>query len=242
MSKNLCPENDIFFENSQTVRFETNIPAGTYTASAIVKSTDTDSSVCLMLFTYADNTTKEVYISRSVAEERVSKTFDLTQEAAKVRIYASEGYNLSVGDTATFNKLMIEAGSEMTDYVPYGDDLKPIPLGGDPEVIIYWMAVAGTLTINLLHNPTCRETHLIRKLLDPNYQSPILAISDNTSRTERYLLDLINGTTEMLSNVPKSDKEKYLHCMIGGTVDEMPNPNACFLNYWMNKALEAMKK
>lgn len=249
MSKNLCPENNITFENSQTIRFETPLPIGTYTASAIVESTDTDSSVCLMLFTYADGGTKEVYIGRSPVDstERVFKTFELTQNATRVRIYASEGYNPSVGDTATFTKLMIEVGDQMTDYLPYGEEEplpeepEEMPLGDAPEVIMHYCVLAGALTSNLLINSTCQETMLLRKLIDPSYQLPFNTVSVH-SRTERYLLDLINGTTIMLSNIPKSDKEKYLHVAIGGTADEMPNPDACLLNYWMNEWLKKLGK
>lgn len=242
MSKNLCPENDLIFENSQTIRFEENIPAGTYTASAIVKSTDTDGSTCLMLFTYADGTTKEVYIGRSVDQERVFKTAEFTKEVSRVRIYASEGYNPSVGDTGTFTQLMIEAGSEMTEYVPYGDDPEPEPEPEDSkeqaEIIYYWMAMAGMIPILVLPEPSCRETELLRRLLDSTYQ-PSFTLDQSDSRVEKYLWDLINGTQEMLSNIPKSDKEKFLHVKIGGTVSEMPNPEACELNFWMNEWLKA---
>lgn len=243
MSKNLCPENDISFENSQTVRFETPIPAGTYTASAIVESTDTDGSTCLMLFYYADNSTTEVYIGRSPVDstERVSKTFTLAQESTKVRIYAGEGYTPSDGDTATFTKLMIEAGDQMTDYVPYGDESAseepsdPIEKARqEAEILTYYMALVGSMDISRLKTPTCRETMLLRKLLDPSYEVPF-AVGGTSSRVELYLWDLIEGTTVMLSNIPKSDKEKYLHVMIGGTVEEMPNPDACLLNYFMNE-------
>lgn len=242
MSKNLCPQNNLTFENSQQVKFDVNIPAGTYTASAVVASTDTDSTVCLMLFYYADSTTKEVYISRSADQERVSKTFNLAQEATKVRIYASEGYDLSVGDTATFTQLMIEVGSVMTDYVPYGDESEPDPSEDkqvEAEVAMYWAAVANALPIAILPEPSCRETMMIRKLLDSTYN---VSFIHSQSRVEGYLLDLIDNTTTMLTNIPKSDKEKYLHAMIGGTVDEMPDPNACELNYWMNEALTALSE
>lgn len=243
MSKNLCPENDISFENSQTIRFETPIPAGEYTVSAIVESTDTDSSNCLLLFYYADDSTLEVYIGRSPIDstERVFNTFTIAQDATKVRIYASEGYNPSVGDTATFSKLQIEAGNQMTDYVPYRDEPEPAEDVDETEVISYYMALAGRVSLSDLHDPTCRETTLLRKLLDTGYE-PVLSISFAHSRVEGYLFDLIEGTSLMLANIPKSDKEKYLHVAIGGTVDDMPNPGVCEFNYWMNKWLKKLGK
>lgn len=245
MAKNLCPENNIDFEISQQIKFETPLPIGTYTVSAIVMSSDTDSTLCLLLFYYQDGSTKEVYIGRSSDSERVYKTFELTQDATRVRIYASEGYNPSVGDTATFTKLQIEVGDQMTDYLPYGEEEPEpepdpeMPLGDTPEVILYYCVLAGALTSNLLVTPTCRETMLLRKLIDPSYEVPDML---GESRVERYLKDLINGTTTMLSNLPKSDKEKYLHVAIGGTVEEMPNPDACLLNYWMNEWLKKFGK
>ena len=244
MSKNLCPENNISFENSQTVRFDTPIPAGTYTVSAIVKSTDTDRSTCLLLFYYADNSTLEVYIGRSSGGERVGKTFTLAQDATKVRIYASEGYTPSVGDTGSFTNLQIEAGDQMTDYVPYGEEVTPKPepdvTHEEYEVTEYYAALAGLRDVSTLMMPTCRETMLLRKLLDPSYYIP--PFMEIQSRTEGYLLDLINGMSTMLSNIPKSDKEKYLHIVIGGTVDEMPNPGVCELNHWMYQWLKKLGK
>jgi len=247
MSKNLCPENNITFENSQTIRFETPIPAGTYTASAIVESTDTDNSVCLMLFYYADNSTLEVYISRSANSERVSKTFTLAQDATKVRIYASEGYNPSVGDTATFTQLQIEAGDQMTEYVPYGEEeITPEPDPDIPEfpeflseVVWYYMLWSGQpVEVN---PPACRHTMLIKKILDPSYELPF-GVSDRSSDSERYLFDIANGTTEMLSNNPKTDMERYLHLMIGGTVDHVPDKYSSILMYWMNEVYEKKYK
>lgn len=99
-------------------------------------------------------------------------------------------------------------------------------------------AIQGLPTTSAMY-PTCREAHLLRKLLDPSYQLPSIWIG---SRAEAYLHDLIYGTTDMLANIPKSDKEKYLHVAIGGTVEEMPNPDACLLNYWMNEWLKKLGK
>lgn len=239
MSKNLCPENNISFDNSQQVKFETPIPAGTYTASAIVESTDTDSSVCLMFFYYTDNNTKEVYINRSSNGERVSKTFTLSQDSTRVRIYASEGYSLSVGDTGTFTKLQIETGDQMTDYVPYGEEPEPDPKpeidAKKIELVEYYFALAGALPLAFIPSPSCRETMIIRKLLDPSYEFERFFPQ---SVVEGYLLDILDGTTDMLVNIPKSDKEKYLHVAIGGAVDKMPDPNDCLLNYAMNMWIE----
>lgn len=124
------------------------------------------------------------------------------------------------------------------EYQKIGEDPEPEPEPEpedsdehEAEIALYYACLAGAFDLDILPNPSCRETMLIRKLLEPTYEFPIFIFD---SRVECYLLDLINGTTAMLSNIPKSDKEKYLHKAIGGTVDEMPNPNACAINYWMN--------
>ena len=43
----------------------------------------------------------------------------------------------------------------------------------------------------------------------------------------------------MLTNVPKSDTEKFLHSMIGGTVEEYPVVDT-ELDYWMDKCVHYM--
>ena len=247
MSKNLCPENNVTFETSYQIKFETPLPAGTYTCSAIIESTDVESAACLMLFYYADGTTKELYITRKPGE-RVFETVILDQDSSRVRIYASEGHAMSSGDTATYSQLQIEVGDQMTDYEPYGDEPEPEPepepsedYSNEAEVTVYFMAMAHVIPIAILPKPTCRLTHLLRKYLDPDYVFPESFSTGAQSIAEIYIWDLILGTDAGLANIPQSDMEKYLHTMIGGTVDEMPNPMSSLLNYWMNQALEAMK-
>lgn len=86
--------------------------------------------------------------------------------------------------------------------------------------------------------PHSRESSLVRKLLDSSYEL-VFSVNENSSRNERYLWDLINGTSTMLTNVPKSDTEKFLHVMIGGTVEEYPVVDT-ELDYWMDKCVHYM--
>lgn len=423
--KNLCPVNDVQITTSEQIRFGVTFPAGTYTVSGIIKSTDTDVSQCLLLFYYDDGSTKEININRSINDERVTVTVVLTKPCSRMRIYAGESYATSNGDTATYNEFQIEEGSIASEYEPYipaqtfavstpnalpgipvvtggnytdadgqqwvgnlvdfatgkhtlfvnkeilvnapnftespdhpgffiwdnavgntykdasnpcilnfapygtvdaecayingqqiayrpatpmtaeeinalfvqmqsssvpayligqlaypvesnlsaeqieafkqlhtyepttivendqnvrmeveyeSSELQPEPEPEDideTEVISYYMALAGTVSLSDLHEPTCRETHLLRKLLDPSYVLPVHSVQ---SRVEGYLWDLIEGVNTMIVNIPKSDKEKYLHVAIGGTVDEMPNPDACLLNYWMNEWIKTLNK
>ena len=117
--KNLCPVNDISITTSEQIKFGVTLPAGEYTISGVIKSTDTDVSQCLILFYYDDGSTKEVNINRSVTDEMVSATVTLTKSFSRMRIYAGESYATSDGDTATYNDFQIEEGSVVSGYEPY---------------------------------------------------------------------------------------------------------------------------
>lgn len=106
------------------------------------------------------------------------------------------------------------------------------------ELALYYKALAGFASLEDLPMPHSRESGLVRKLLDSSYELGF-SVNENSSRNERYLWDLINGTTVMLANVPKSDTEKFLHVMIGGTVEEYPTVDT-ELDYWMDKCVQYM--
>lgn len=106
------------------------------------------------------------------------------------------------------------------------------------ELALYYKALAGFESLDNLPMPHSRESSLVRKLLDSSYELGF-GVNENSSRNERYLWDLINGTSVMLTNVPKSDTEKFLHVMIGGTVEEYPVVDT-ELDYWMDKCVHYM--
>ena len=106
------------------------------------------------------------------------------------------------------------------------------------ELALYYKALAGFESLDNLPMPHSRESSLVRKLLDSGYELGF-SVNENSSRNERYLWDLINGTSTMLTNVPKSDTEKFLHVMIGGNVEEYPVVDT-ELDYWMDKCVHYM--
>ena len=106
------------------------------------------------------------------------------------------------------------------------------------ELALYYKALAGFESLEDLPMPHSRESSLVRKLLDSSYEFGF-TVTENSSRNERYLWDLINGTTSMLTNIPKSDTEKFLHVMIGGTVEKYPTVDT-ELDYWMDKCVHYM--
>lgn len=137
--KNLCSVADIEISGSQTVTLD-EIPAGTYTISAVVTSTDTDANECLMMFYYTDSNTKEINIGRSTGDTRVSVSVKFDKPVNKVRVYASTAHGTSSGDTATVNDLQIESGSTATAYEPYTDGQpspeNPVPIESVEDVTV----------------------------------------------------------------------------------------------------------
>ena len=129
MGKNLSNVNEASFTGSQSITFENVIPSGIYTVSAVVESTDTDGTYCLMLFTYEDDTTQEVNINRNTDGERVSTTTTFDKNVKKVRLYAGQSYSTSTDDTATFSQFQIEAGEKIRCLFPTG--------------VVYWFPQAG---------------------------------------------------------------------------------------------------
>ena len=106
------------------------------------------------------------------------------------------------------------------------------------ELALYYKALAGFESLDNLPMPHSRESSLVRKLLNSSYELGF-SVNELSSRNERYLWDLINGTTSMLANVPKSDTEKFLHVMIGGSVEVYPTVDT-ELDYWMDKCVHYM--
>lgn len=141
--KNLCSVANISITSgSQTVSLD-EIPAGTYTISAVVTSTDTDANECLMMFYYTDSNTKEINIGRSTGDTRVSVSVKFDKPVNKVRVYASTAHGTSSGDTASVSDLQIESGSTATAYEAYTDGTPspetPVPIESveSPTVKVY---------------------------------------------------------------------------------------------------------
>lgn len=93
------------------------LPAGTYTISAVVTSSDTDKTVCRIAD--GDGTNTLALIGRSAGGARVSATFTIGSALSEISFYASETYYFSTGDTFSFTDIQIEAGSTATEYTPY---------------------------------------------------------------------------------------------------------------------------
>lgn len=131
------------------------VPAGKYTISANVKSSDTDESKNLVVLKYGNDTVVNFFINRG---NRTSYNFETSQNVDGIVLYASTNSATSEGDTFSFTDIQIESGSVATSYEPYTGK-QPSPNPEYPQEIVN----AGEI-YNLL-NPGELENGL---LLDEN--------------------------------------------------------------------------
>ena len=121
-------EQSIEFERTVRMTFDEELPAGEYTFSAVVHSTDIDDSQCLLIFLTADGGQMVHYIGRSNGDSRVSAKISMSIPAAAISLYASTLNTTSEGDTASFIDIMLNAGDTPLPYEPYtGGQPSPSP-------------------------------------------------------------------------------------------------------------------
>jgi len=128
VGKNLLSVNDVVFEQFEERSLQNPIPSGNYVLSGIFTSTDTDSTLCSMVFVDKDDNT---IIAKSLSRNtRTSISLVLSKDCYKIRFYASTSWPSSSGDTGSFSDLQIELGSIATEYEPYNANSELISLGG----------------------------------------------------------------------------------------------------------------
>lgn len=122
-NKNLCPiVSTGDFIRSKSVRFNDTLPAGVYSFSAVVESTDTDASLCLFSFTLDGVLKKSVIIARSANGARVKiENISIPSSFNGIMFYAATSNANSAGDTASFTDIQIENGEVATNYVQHID-------------------------------------------------------------------------------------------------------------------------
>ena len=129
-SKNLFPYSTITGTDFYQQHLNTPIKAGTYTISALVSSSDTDSDLSSIVF---ENEDKSYIITVDLSRNsRSSATFTINHDCSYVTFFASYQYTVSVGDTFTFSNIQIEEGSVATSYQPYNG---AITHNGDAPVV-----------------------------------------------------------------------------------------------------------
>lgn len=116
-SKNLFPYSTITGKEFYQQHLNTPIKAGTYTISALVSSSDTDSDLSSIVFENEDKSyIITVYLSRN---SRSSATFTINHDCSYVTFFASNSYVNSINDAFTFSNIQLEEGSTATSYQPY---------------------------------------------------------------------------------------------------------------------------
>ena len=107
------------------------LKAGTYTISALVKSSDTDSSTNMFVFYFVNGTNLGLQFPRN---ERSGLTITFEHDVRSVDLYASNDWNNSKDDTFTWSDIQIEKGSTMTEFEPHRESTSqlsnPITLHG----------------------------------------------------------------------------------------------------------------
>ena len=121
--KNLCSAGTVSFTHYIVVEIEP-IPAGTYIASALVTSSDTDGTKSAIQYMNGDTllTSQGFYRDSRWADY----VFTVDKPITALRLYANDaGWVASQGDTCTFADIQIEVADGLSDYQvtryePYG--------------------------------------------------------------------------------------------------------------------------
>lgn len=114
-TRNLWLWGDQSVTGSKLVTSSANIPAGTYTLSALV--TKNESGNVRMLFYKQNATSGELLANPYIAaNSRNSKTFTLAEDCHRIVVYSAA--NSSGQVPAVWSDIQIESGSTATDYVP----------------------------------------------------------------------------------------------------------------------------
>lgn len=143
------------FTKNMTVNI--NIPAGSYTLSAVVTSNDTDATTCrIALF---DSESTQIYYKNFNRGSRQNNSFTLETAATSAILYASDTNNHSTDDTATWANIMLVSGSNnIKDYRPViiADD--PIARNTADTVTENLEDIAGYKKPNLINVPFAANT------------------------------------------------------------------------------------
>lgn len=121
--KNLCTLGTVSFErNSGYLEIGSTLePGKTYTLSAEVTSTDTDSATgmcAVYIATAANKMTNDRYTIKRGGRASVTFTCPENMVISKIVFYAGGTTSTSTGDTATFAYIQIEEGSTATSFAP----------------------------------------------------------------------------------------------------------------------------
>ena len=111
-----------FTQAKQNIALLTPLSAGTYVFGALVESSDTDNTDCLIqLVDSGGAILASGRISRGVTNRTYLVLSWSGNDAVKLNLYAAASYVNGAGDTASFTDIQIESGSTATTYEPYSN-------------------------------------------------------------------------------------------------------------------------
>ena len=111
-----------FTQAKQNIALLTPLSAGTYIFGALVESSDTDNTDCLIQLIDSNGTTlASGRISRGVTNRTYLILSWSGNDAVKLNLYAAASYVNGAGDTASFTDIQIEQGSTATTFAPYSN-------------------------------------------------------------------------------------------------------------------------
>lgn len=116
--KNLVPYGTITFTKNQSYLLDKPIPAGTYTISAYITSSDTDGIYSAVSINNKSEVMKYIALKRGV---RVSSTFTVDKPITNIDFCSAYNYAQGEGDSATWADIQLEKGATATEYTPYID-------------------------------------------------------------------------------------------------------------------------
>ena len=116
--KNLVPYGTITFTKNRSYLLDNPLPAGTYTISAYITSSDTDGIYSAVSINNKSEVMKYIALKRGV---RVSSTFTVDKPITNIDFCSAYNYAQGEGDSATWSDVQLEEGSVATEYVPHLD-------------------------------------------------------------------------------------------------------------------------
>lgn len=122
-NKNLWTFGDQSFTKS--VLQNVDLPSGTYTVSAMVTSSGTDSNISRVYFYDDANNSYYVGLARN---ERASGTVTIPNRIKQIVLYAEVSNATSTDDTATYYNVQLERGEVMTDYEEHKETVATVLL------------------------------------------------------------------------------------------------------------------
>jgi hypothetical protein len=118
--KNVAPCGTLTFTRGKDVRLDTPLPAGTYTISACITSSDTDGDTSSVSLNYVNGGVAKAVAYLTLSRgTRDSRTVTLKEPVTNLYFCAAYNETQGTGDTATWADIQLEVGSSATDFESY---------------------------------------------------------------------------------------------------------------------------